>query len=320
MKRILSAILVITVMVSITTGFAQAAGASTGEAAFATPAPKVISTKGKITEIGDKRIRVAGEGSYNEIVLHIQDGTYIVDAQDGRQIPFTDLQQGDMVTAYYSPAVTRSIPPQSSAMALLIGTPEKGNPGQYMQVAAVEQRPDGSVRVLCTNSERLVTISPEVFVQPAAIKVGSELLVWYDVATASIPAQAGATKAVLLPVNADIRVHTGAGTIVIDKKELALGEHDILKTNANTLMLPLRVIAESLGYTVVWNGEARTVELQNGMGTMATVTIGSNNYGRLKMAVQLDTAPEIVNGTTLVPVEFFTDVLNLTVDINDSHI
>ena len=71
---------------------------------------------------------------------------------------------------------------------------------------------------------------------------------------------------------------------------------------------------------MVWTGEARTVELQNGMGTLATVTIGSNNYGRLKMAVQLDTAPEIVNGTTLVPVEFFTDVLNLTVDINDSHI
>ncbi|WP_373325844.1 copper amine oxidase N-terminal domain-containing protein [Sporomusa paucivorans] len=320
MKRILSAILAITVMVSMTTGFVQAAGAVAAAATIETPVPKVISTKGKIAEIGDNRIRVAGKGSYNEIVLHIQEGTYIVDAEDGTHIPFTDLKTGDAVTAYYSPVVTRSIPPQSSAIALVVGTPETGNPGQYMKVAAVEQRPDGSVRVLCTNSERLVTIYPEIFAQPAAIKVGSELIVWYDIMTMSMPAQAGATKAVLLPVNADIRVHTGAGTIVIDKKELALGENDILKTNANTIMLPLRVIAESLGYTVVWNGEARTVELQNGMGTMSTVTIGSNNYGRLKMAVQLDTAPEIVNGTTLVPVEFFTDVLNLTVDINDSHI
>lgn len=319
MKRILSAILVITVMISMTTGFVQAAGA-VAAATIKTPLPQIIATKGEIREIDDNRIRVAGEGLYNEIVLHIQAGTYIVDAQDGTQIPFTDLKKGDAVTAYYSPVVTRSIPPQSSAIALVIGTPAKGNPGQYMKVAAVEQRPDGSVRVLCTNSERLVTIQPDIFAQPAAIKVGSELIVWYDIMTMSIPAQAGATKVVLLPVKADIRVHTGAGTIVIDKKELALGENDILKTNGNTIMLPLRVIAESLGYTVVWNGETRTVELQDGMRTMSTVTIGSNNYGRLKMVVQLDTAPEIVNGTTLVPVEFFTDVLNLKVDINDSHI
>ena len=174
MKKILSAILAITLMLSMTTGFAQAVGAVAAEATIETLVPKVISTKGEIAEIGDNQIRVSGEGSYNEIVLNIQAGTYIVDAEDGTQILFTDLKKGDAVTAYYSPAVTRSIPPQSSAIALLVGTPQKGNPGQYMKVATVEQRPDGSIRVLCTNSERLVTIRPEIFAQPAAIKAGSE--------------------------------------------------------------------------------------------------------------------------------------------------
>lgn len=319
MKKLLSTILAITMILSMSIGFAQEMGDISVKSTIESPVQNVITTKGEIKEINKGQVRVLGEGAYNEIVLNIQDSTYILNAQDGTPIPFKDLKKGDTITAYYSPRVTRSIPPQGNGIALIVGTPKTGGTGMYMKVAKLEENKDGSIKVLCTNSDRLVTITPDVFAQTTDIKEGSELIVWYDIMTMSIPAQATATKAVLLPAKADIKVHTGAGTIVVNGKELALSENDIIKTNGNTVMLPLRVIAESLGYNIVWHDENRTVELLNGARTM-NMTIGSKDYGRLKMAIKLDNAPEIVNGKTLVPVEFFTDVMNLKVEIYNNHI
>lgn len=315
MKKLLSTILAITMILSMSIGFAQ----EIGDNSIESPVQNVITTKGEIKEINKGQVSVLGEGAYNEIVLNIQDSTYILNAQDGTPISFEELKKGDKITAYYSPRVTRSIPPQGNGIALIVGTPKTGGTGMYMKVAKLEKNKDGSIKVLCTNSDRLVTIRPDIFAQTTDIKEGSELIVWYDIMTMSIPAQATATKVVLLPAKADIKVHTGAGTIVINGKELALSGNDIIRTNSDTVMLPLRVIAESLGYNIAWYGDNRTVELQNGARTMS-MTIGSKDYGRSKMAIKLDYAPEIVNGKTLVPVEFFTNVMNLKVEIYNSHI
>lgn len=320
MKKLLSTILAISMILSISIVLAQEAGVISAKPTVERFVPNVLSTKGEIKEINKGKVSVLGEGAYREIVLNIQDSTYILNAQDGTQIPFNDLEKGDTITAYYGPGVTRSIPPQGNAIALIVGTPKTGSAGMYMKVAKVEENKDGSIKVLCTNSDRLVTIRPDIFAKPTDIKEGSELIVWYEIMTMSIPGQATATKVVLLPAKPDIRVHTGAGTIVVNGKELALGVDDRIESNGNTLMLPLRVIAESLGYNVAWDEETKTVELQNGARTMATMTIGSKTYGKFKMAVHLDYAPEIVNGKTLVPVEFFTNLMKLRVEVNNSHI
>lgn len=319
MKRLLSTILAITMILSTSIVFAQEADVISAKPIIERSVQSVISTKGEITEVSEGRVRISGEGIYKEIILNVSSRTYILNAQDGTKISFKDLKKGDAITAYFGPAVTRSLPPQGNAIALIVGTPEKGSAGMYMKVAKLQENKDGSVRVLCTNNDRLVTIRPDTFAQISDIKEGSELIVWYDVMTMSIPGQATATKAVLLPAQADIRVHTLAGTIVVNGKELALSEGDTIINSDNTVMLPLRTIAESLGYEVVWNDENSTAELRNGARTML-VKIGNKNYGKLKMNIHLDNAPTIVNGKTLVPVEFFTDVMNLKVEISNSHV
>ena len=320
MKKLLSTILAITMMLSMSIVYAQEKGVISAKPVIERSIHNVISTKGKIKEINEGQVRVSGEGAYGEIVLNIQDSTYILNAQDGTQIPFEKLKKSDAITAYYGSSVTRSIPPQGNAIALIVGTPQTGSVGMYMKVAKVEEYRDRSIKVLCTNFDRLITIRPDVLAQITDIKEGSELIVWYDMMTMSIPAQATATKALLLQDQADITVHLSAGTIVINGKELVLSVDDRIESNGNTLMLPLRVIAESQGYNVVWDDETKTIELQNGARTMATMTIGNKTYGKFKMAVQLDYAPEILNGKTLVPVEFFTDLLQLKVKVDNSHI
>lgn len=66
------------------------------------------------------------------------------------------------------------------------------------------------------------------------------------------------------------------------------------------LMLPLRAIVEAAGGKVSWNGELQAVVAElEGMST--TINIGSRQAGK----GQLPAAPALVNGHTMVPVEFF---------------
>lgn len=205
MRKILLTVLTITMMLSMSMAFAQEAAVVNTRVTTERPMRNVIFTQGEIQEISEGQIRVLGEGNYKDVVLHIQDNTYILNAHDGTPILFEDLKQGDVVTAYYGPALTRSLPPQGRAIALIVGTPEEGSAGMYMKVGKLQENKNGGIRVLCTNNERLVAILPETFAQVADIKEGTELIVWYDVMTMSIPAQATATKVVLLPNRLDIK-------------------------------------------------------------------------------------------------------------------
>ena len=72
------------------------------------------------------------------------------------------------------------------------------------------------------------------------------------------------------------------------------------------IMLPLRAIAEALGYNVMWNSELRSVML--GVGTH--LWVGQTEVHRGRMApIEISTAPVIVDGITFVPIDFFRDVV-----------
>ena len=278
----------------------------------------VIFTKGQMTEIGENSVRVEGDGGYRDIVLNISATTHIVNAEDGKPVPFSSLQKGGDVVAYYGPGVSKSMPPQGNAFALVVGTPAKGGAGIYMKVGSVQKVDDDRIKVLSSNGDRLITITNEVFPNLNAIREGSDLLVWYDIMTMSIPGQAGATKAVLLP--ATIKTHIGAGVIVANGKELVLGQDNRIITKGKIVLLPLRIIVENLGYNIVWQAEQKQIELKDGGDNVAVFKIGSNSYQKGQEVIGLAGAPELVNGKTLVPVEFFTDVLNMKVSVSNSPI
>lgn len=74
-------------------------------------------------------------------------------------------------------------------------------------------------------------------------------------------------------------------------------------------MVPLRTVAEKLGYTVTWDGNTQTVELVNGP-RYTTVKIGENSYYFARVApFTLEAAPVIIDNTTYVPVSFIERVL-----------
>ena len=82
-------------------------------------------------------------------------------------------------------------------------------------------------------------------------------------------------------------------------------------------MIPLRATLEKMGFTVEWNEEGKTVEMTKG-AQWTSIKIGENSYFKNRMAPEpLSRAPIIVDGRTLVPAEFFSEILSKALVIED---
>lgn len=90
------------------------------------------------------------------------------------------------------------------------------------------------------------------------------------------------------------------------------------KTNQG-LMLPLRAIAEELGYSIDWNAENMSIIMTKGPQYIK-FDVNKDGYTFAKTApLKLGKTPEFINGSTYVPVEFFSNILNLNVETNSKN-
>lgn len=136
----------------------------------------------------------------------ITDSTLIVDAVSGRPVTEQDLKTGELTSAALSPKMTRSVPPQAEAYALITGEPENGvGVANYLRALDVMTAENGDTVILNENADLYVTIPADLTIESldggqavptSDIRVGSELIVWYDTVAESYPAQTTATRAV----------------------------------------------------------------------------------------------------------------------------
>lgn len=86
-----------------------------------------------------------------------------------------------------------------------------------------------------------------------------------------------------------------------------------LDGKGNTLV-PLRSVAEALGFTVQWNAATGSIDL-NRQAVWTQVTLGVDSYAKGKMAPQsLGAAPVLVDDKTYVPLTFFDTILGAQVE------
>lgn len=74
------------------------------------------------------------------------------------------------------------------------------------------------------------------------------------------------------------------------------------------MMLPLRAVAEAMGFQLQWNAQAYSAELAKDH-LLTTVKTGENQYAVNKMLKKLEAAPALVESKLYVPASFFTEVL-----------
>lgn len=74
-------------------------------------------------------------------------------------------------------------------------------------------------------------------------------------------------------------------------------------------MIPLRSVAEGLGYTVTWKGESRSIDVLKG-AQYITMSINKDEYAFSRRAPQpLGAAPTLVGDSTFVPLSFVDEII-----------
>ncbi len=121
-------------------------------------------------------------------------------------------------------------------------------------------------------------------------------------------------------VNGEIEISENTSdNLVLYNNEIINYDVD-LKIIENITMLPLRFTLEKMGYEIKWNDETKSVEIIKG-AQWTSIKIGENSYFKNRMApIELSSAPIIVEGRTMVPVEFFTKILSKGINIENGKI
>ncbi|MWC30331.1 stalk domain-containing protein [Paenibacillus sp. MMS18-CY102] len=106
--------------------------------------------------------------------------------------------------------------------------------------------------------------------------------------------------------NTEIRIFMDCQEVDIDPKPLM---------NNGSVLVPLRDIFERLGASVSWDQGLQTIQAQKG-STKVYLQIGNKTAYSNNQKVQLNAAPQLVNGSTFVPLRFVSEVFNCKVQWN----
>lgn len=305
--------------------------------------PQTVRTNAVINEITDgefKSILVdKSDDKTSQIALNIDDETIIIKA-DGTAVEFKDLKAGDKIDIVHSQAMTFSLPPQTYSYAIIVNNEQVTSP-QYIQVDKVETEGDtttitnagGDLIVRVNKDTEIVPFETKNIVKASDIKEGSILFGWYDIVTASIPAQATAAKIMLMPEkildNENLKINAKIPPVKFEAPVMNLNKviinGETLDLNNNTkleysnsfsgdvahIAIPLRTIAEKLGFTIEWDSTTNTAKLDNGT-VKTSVTLNNDSYYKessnvigLTQASSLGIAPTFINGNLYVSAELF---------------
>lgn len=103
--------------------------------------------------------------------------------------------------------------------------------------------------------------------------------------------------------------------VVKDGQKLSFDQPPVMINDR--VMVPIRTIFESLGYSVQWDGNLRMAKAKKA-GNEITVRIDDPVISHTKGTYTCDVPPMIINGRTLVPVRAISECAGCTVDWRSS--
>lgn len=297
-----------------------------------------IKVEGVVKEIrdqeGTKSLVVAQKNSNLETILTLNKDAVILDQGTAEFINKPQWVEGMTIEAFYKdnlpllaiyPAI---IPPD----LILVKNDSTNSSALVSRFDKELISADKSLKLNISEDTQII----DQFGNKVEQKKVSEhpVVVFYTIATKSLPAQTTPEKIIVLvseeekavaveegvEVDTDVEVDTEVKQpndhVIMDvsKLEYIVNNEKIVAPAAyineqNVVMVPLRPITEALGLRVTWDGKQGSVMI--GKGT-ASLQIGKDNYTYMKTApIQLGTAPTIKEGTTYVPLPFFREVLKM---------
>lgn len=243
---------------------------------------------------------------------------FVVDTETLR-LNDNELKVGATLTGWYDGRLPMILiyPPQPKAVAIAVDAEEP----PFIKLDSFDAdlvSADGSLK-LNLSDETVITLADGTAYEGEL--AGCDLAVFYAASTRSIPAQTTPSKVIVLNLPAEAptpgepepevqypSAESVAAASIVVENEILTGAPAAYLNEDGVVMVPLRAIAEALGYEVLWDAETAGVSL----GAAITLSIGRDYYTYQRVApIELGTAPALVNGTTYVPLSFFTEVAQL---------
>lgn len=277
-----------------------------------------------------------------DIQLNLGADTLIVNNETGAAAALSDIREGDKIYAYYSKAMTRSLPPQSACELILVGVGEN-TPASLHEVGTVSTNEEGMTEVLTADGSIIIRMDDKTTYAPyktknivtkADLTEGTRFLAWYDIVAMSYPGQAYTQKVVILPAAATEETATETQATRETEQTAAETTELTIVAGGKTLevkgemkdgvaVVPVRAVAEALGCTVSYEQKdsKEYVTVENDTRSM-TLEIGTDNYvstTKIEDAVgmtapaQYGVAPYIVDGTTYAAADLFKALVGFDV-------
>ena len=218
--------------------------------------------------------------------------TVVVD-NTGKRV---ELKEGMNFTAYVdgNKPMILIYPPQYSPDLVIVQTEEIG----FAEVARFDENFANESLKLNISDETVIENLSGTAVEEKNI-VGVNVAVFYKFTTFSIPAQTTPSKIIVLSYDEEELSEEMVQLQTIIK-------NDFYEVNGVT-MVPLRLIAEKLGWTVTSTGKGAIVSKDN---ATFTITRGEKLYGHNRAVDYFEQAPALLEPTkTYVPVEFVDRLL-----------
>ncbi len=321
LKQRLGSLLLVVLLLSVLVG--QAAFAAIGNATTVLPdateetpvmgevqSPYIIirGTIKKVTITGDIiHVEVVKEDGNESIILNITDTTKIVDSVKRVAVAPKDLTVGSTMYAWHSPFTTRSYPAIANAEALIVNVPKEGPAGQFFEVEKVTMNRDGSITVLNAEQDLYFTIpkntkiglfNTKKTIRLSAIKPGTKLVVWYEVAALSYPAQAGGDQVIAFTDEYDGYVSVIGTAVRVNGASI---RHKAIIENG-TVFVPAQDVAKKLGFSA--RTKEKTLTLKKSGKVVAVIYAGKDTF-TYQGEEHYTTAPVFKNGRMYVELSLF---------------
>lgn len=106
--------------------------------------------------------------------------------------------------------------------------------------------------------------------------------------------------------------------IYLNGNQLQLSQGVNVENINGTVMVPIRVISENLGYAVGWDKAAQKITVQGG-GKTVEMVVGSSSASIDGQRVSMVKAPILRGGTTIIPIRFVSEQMGMNVSWNNQE-
>ncbi|MGF7058228.1 copper amine oxidase N-terminal domain-containing protein [Brassicibacter mesophilus] len=249
---------------------------------------EVRSHEGKLSIL----VQNGDEEGSGEMVFNISDELLIINQSSKDSFDKKELKEGLKIEAFYRKDVPMIMvyPPQISPDLLIINSEDEAGSIEYSRFNEELVNEDNSLKLNISDETSIVSQYGEKLTKEELSN--KELVVFYTITTRSIPAQTNPEKIIVLEHEESSEEDNSDEIDDLIKDDIYY--KDEIK------MIPLRKVAEHLGYKVEWKNETRSAILTK-RNSSFSVSIGKKEYGFNKSLRQFEIAPEIKNNNAYVP-------------------